>query len=238
MRRIAAATLCSLAACGPAIPGEQAEALTHVGFGGGFVPTHAPYGGFGGASACAPRRTPVILLHGNSESASDWLRPDSHGGPSAPADLAAAGYRGCELFAVTWLAPQGRSQKLLHFHDEAKADLVGGFIGDVVVYTGAARVDLVGHSMGVTVALHALDRGALWEHVRRFVSIAGGLRGLQSCIPWGPANPLAPACGSQDLFDADVFGFYPVYNPRMEAGGFRDRPAQHPGVIFSSIRAG
>ena len=180
----------------------------------------------------------VVLLHGNSESAGDWLRPDSHGGPSAPARLSAAGYSACEVFAVTWLAPRGRSQKLLHFHDEANADLVGGFLGDVLAYTGASQLDLVGHSMGVTVALHALERGALWGRVRKFIAIAGGLRGLQSCIPWGPANPLAPVCGSQNLLDADVFGFYPFYNPRMEAGGFRDRPAQHPGIQFSSIRAG
>jgi hypothetical protein len=61
---------------------------------------------------------------------------------------------------------------------------------------------------------------------------------LSSCLAVGPANPLAPACGSQNLLDADVFGFYPQWNPRMEAGGFRDRPAQHPGVLFAGIRAG
>jgi pimeloyl-ACP methyl ester carboxylesterase len=226
------------AACGPALPSDAPQALARAQFGGHFHPAHAPYGGFGGADDCTPHRTPVILLHGNTESADDWLRADSHGGPSAPARLAAAGYNACELFAVTWLAPQGRTQKLLHFHDEANADLVGGFIRDVLAYTGAKSVDLIGHSMGVTVALHALDRGALWSRVRRFVSIAGALRGVESCLSVGPANPLAPACGSQNVFDSDVFGFYPFSNPRMEAGGFRDRPAQHPAVTFASIGAG
>lgn len=227
-----------LAGCGPESGPDAVDSLTRAGFGGGFRPAHAPYGGFGGADACTPKRTPVVLLHGNSESAGDWLRPDSHGGPSAPARLVQAGYTACEVFAVTWLAPQGRSQKWLHYHDEAKADLVAGFLGDVLAYTGAQRVDLVGHSMGVTVALHALDRNALWGRVRRFVAIAGGLRGLQSCLAWGPANPLAPVCGSENDVDPELFGFYPFFNPRMEDGGFRDRPAQHPGVIFSSIRAG
>ena len=238
MRSLAALALLAAACGGPSLPGEASEALAQAGFGGGFAPQHAPYGGFGGARGCTPRRTPVVLLHGNSESAADWLRPDSHGGPSAPARLLAAGYSACEVFAVTWLAPQGRAQKLLHFHDEAKADLVAGFLGDVLAYTGARKVDLIGHSMGVTVALHALDRGALWERVRRFVSIAGGLRGLSSCLAVGDANPLAPTCGAQNLFDPDVFGFYPRFNPRLEEGGFRQRPAQHPGVVFSSIRAG
>jgi pimeloyl-ACP methyl ester carboxylesterase len=181
---------------------------------------------------------PVVLLHGNTESAGDWLRPASDGGPSAPEHFYAAGYSRCEVFAVTWLAPAGRSQKLLHFHDEAKADLVAGFIRDVLAYTKAPQVDVIGHSMGATVGLHALDRGALWPRVRRFVSIAGGLRGLANCVPVGPANPLAPVCGSQNLLDADVFGFYPAWNPRMEAGGFRSRPSQHPEVVFASITAG
>ena len=221
-------------ACGGVAPAGQEDALAHATFGGGFAPSHAPYGGFGGAAHCTPRRTPVILLHGNTESAGDWLRPDSHGGPSAPAVLAARGYLPCEVFAVTWLAPQGRSQKLMHFHDEAEADLVGGFVKDVLAYTHAQSVDLIGHSMGATVGLHALDRGGLWGHTRRFVAIAGGLRGLQSCL----SAPNVPVCGAQNIFDPDVFGFYPFYNPRMEPGGFRDRPAQHPNVTFASLRAG
>ena len=164
--------------------------------------------------------------------------PASNGGPSVPAHFTAAGYRGCELFAVTWLAPSARSYKLLNFHDEGKADQVAGFINDVLAYTGAARVDLVGHSMGVTVGLHALDRGGLWGRVRRIVSIAGGLRGLATCVPFGPANPTVPTCGAQNQLDSDVFGFYPAFNPRMEPGGFRQRPAQHPDVGFYSLRAG
>jgi pimeloyl-ACP methyl ester carboxylesterase len=236
------ATACALAAtvgCSAAIDQtSDTSALAHARFGGGFNPAHAPYGGWGGEASCTPARTPAILIHGNSESADDWLRPDSHGGPSVPAVLAAAGYRGCELFAVTWLSAAARANKYLNHHDEAKADLVAGFIDDVLAYTGAAQVDLIGHSMGVTVALHALDRDALWTSVRRFVSIAGGLRGLATCLNVGPANPFIPTCGSQNLFDDDVFGFYPIENPRMEAGGFRDRPAQHPAVLFYSLRAG
>src|SRR2546429_139049 len=90
-------------ACGPETPAAAPEALSRAQSGGQFHPARGPSGGFGGADRCTPRRTPVVLLHGNSESADDWLRPDSHGGPSAPARLAAAGYTACEVFAVTWL---------------------------------------------------------------------------------------------------------------------------------------
>src|SRR4051794_22288975 len=99
-----------LAGCGPEPAPDGAEPLSRAAFGGGFRPAHAPYGGFGGADGCTAKRTPVILLHGNSESAEDWLRPDSHGGPSSTARLLQAGYTGCEVFAVTWLPARGRSK--------------------------------------------------------------------------------------------------------------------------------
>lgn len=238
-RALAAAAAISLG-CAPAAfdSADAPDLRAHPGFVGGFHPRHAPYGGFGGAAHCAPARTPVILLHGNTESAEDWLRPASDGGPSVPARFAAAGYRGCELFAVTWLPAAGRAFKQLHVHDEAEADQVAGFIDDVLAYTRAAQVDLVGHSMGVTVALHALDRDGAWPRVRRFIAIAGALRGLDSCLAAGPANPAIPACWAQSLADPEVFGFYPSLNPRMQEGGFRDRPAQHPSVLFYGVRAG
>ena len=229
--------LALLAGCGG--PLEQATAqeadARRASFGGSFHPAHAPYGGFGGASNCTPSRTPVVLLHGNTESAEDWLRPASDGGPSAAARL---GYLPCELFAVTWLPAQGRSQKLLHVHDAAQADQVAGFLREVLAYTGARKLDLIGHSMGVTVGLHALDKAQLWGSVRRFVAIAGGLRGLDNCLPYGSANPAVPVCWGQSLYDPDVFGYYPAFNPRMESGGFRAAPARHPQVLFYSLGAG
>lgn len=237
--RLAAGLALSLAlGCAAEGPDFAPDDLRSPGFAGGFAPAHAPYGGFGGAAHCAPSRTPVILLHGNTESAADWLRSDSKGGPSVPAQLYAAGYRKCEVFAVTWLPLAGRSVEQAHFHDPAIADQVAGFVADVRAYTGAAQVDVVGHSMGVTVGLHALDRGTLWPQVRRFVALAGALRGLDECLAVGAANPLVPACGAQSVLDPDVFGFYPAFNPRMEAGGFRDQPARHPSVAFASILAG
>ena len=239
-RSLALAAL--LAGCSPALDSTDAADLralgARAGFAGGFQPRHAPYGGFGGAARCTPTRAPVVLLHGNGESADDWLRPASDGSAPAPARLAEAGYRGCEVFAVTWLPAATRGLKQLHVHDAAEADQVAGFLDDVRAYTGASQVDVIGHSMGVTVAMHALDRSQGWYRVRRFVAIAGGLRGLDGCLPWGPDNPLVPVCGGQGLADAETFGFYPVFNPRLEPGGFRARPAQHPEVLFYGLRAG
>lgn len=92
-----------------------------------------------------------------------------------------------------------------------------------------------------TVAIHGLDYGGLWGSVRKFISISGALRGLSSCWWMGYANPVAPTCGSQNVFDSNIFGFfpnlYPAYNPRMGDGGYRDRPSGK-SAQFYSIRAG
>jgi hypothetical protein len=91
------------------------------------------------------------------------------------------------------------------------------FIEDVKAYTGSTEVDIVAHSLGVSMTLAALtwsaneddDDVAVWNSVRRFIDIAGGLRGLCACVAVGYANPLVSTCGSQNLMDPYTFGFYP-----------------------------
>jgi pimeloyl-ACP methyl ester carboxylesterase len=205
-------------------------------FGGGFRPSAPGVTGFGGG-ACKAERTPVVFLHGNASRASDWAIRASDGGPSVLAIFRAAGYRDCELYGLDWLTPAEQKGQQYNYHTAARAELVRGFLDDVRRATGKAQVDLVGHSMGVTLGLLALEDPLQLAGVRRFVGIAGGLRGLQTCLVVGPANPLATTCGSQNLFDPETFGFFPLANPRMEKGGFRDRPAQG-GPRYYTIRAG
>ena len=225
---------------GPALVDSEDAALRATAFeqfGGGFKPRDAPWGGFGGG-ACKPARTPVLFLHGNSERAGDWNRSSSAGGRSVYAEFIRAGYQPCELFGLTWLSPLQQATQQDNVHDAGKARRVGAFIADVLAYTGGGQIDLIGHSMGVTVGMHALDYNHQWPAARRIVAIAGALRGLQSCVPYGPADPFFPVCGGQNLFDPELFGFYPAYNQRMQAGGFSARAAQHPTTRFAAITAG
>lgn len=226
------------------LAGAPAAALTHTGgshqFAGGFAPSNAPHGGFGGG-ACTPQRTPVVFLHGNGDEAKNWDYPAATGVPSVYEAFRAAGYGDCELFGVNYLSASERSAPQLNYHEPGTADLVAGFIADVMAHTGASQVDVVAHSLGVTVGLHALDRAGLWGQVRRFVAIGGALRGLVSCYWAGYANPAVPTCGSQNLWASHVFGLYPhtwyAWNPRMGNGGFRDRPGST-SARFYSLRAG
>jgi pimeloyl-ACP methyl ester carboxylesterase len=222
---------------GGAAPGEPSDFT--AAFGGGFAPRDAPDGGFGGG-ACVARKTPVVFLHGNADQARTWARASSDGGPSVLAAFFAAGYTRCELFGLNWLAGVDAATPQRTVHTAARAQRVRSFLDDVRRYTGKAQVDLVAHSMGVTVGLHALEGTGQAAGTRRFVAIAGGLRGLDSCLNIGPANPLWPNCGAQSLADHDLFGFYPLQNPRLEGSGFRSlgAAATAGSPLFSSIHAG
>lgn len=196
-------------------------------FAGGFSP-YAPWGGFGGGS-CTASKTPVVFLHGNGDEAKNWDAPTSTGVPSVYDEFKAAGYNDCELFGLNWLSPTERSLPQFNYHTPAKADLIADFLWDVKAYTGSSQVDVVGHSLGVTMGLYALDNGGLWSSTRRFIGIAGGMRGLVACTYVGYANPAYPTCGSQNLYNSGIFGLYPhswwTWNPRMGNGGFRDDPS-------------
>lgn len=205
-------------------------------FAGGFQPSNAPWGGFGGG-ACAASRTPVVFLHGNGDEAKNWDYPTSTGVASVYDQFRASGYNDCELFGLDWLSSSERSAPSLNYHQPAKADLIADFLWDVMAYTGASQVDVVAHSLGSTMALFAIDEANLWSSTRRFVSISGGLRGLAACTWVGSANPLATTCGSQNIYDSRIFGLYPhswwTWNPRMGNGGFRDDPSGKSTLFYS-----
>lgn len=217
-----------------------ASALNYQGsanqFAGGFQPSTAPWGGFGGGS-CTANRTPVVFLHGNGDEAKNFDFPSSTGVASVYDGFRAAGYNDCELFGINWLSPSENSQPQLNYHQPSKADLIADFLWDVKAYTGSSQVDVVGHSLGVTMALFAIEEGGLWSSVRRFIGIAGGMRGLSACWWVGHGNPLYPTCGSQNLFNSNIFGLYPhswsTWNPRMGNGGFRDDPAGQSTLFYT-----
>lgn len=247
----------ALATAGCATSGEddsgtpEESSLSYDGpasqFAGGFAPRNAPYGGFGGGS-CVATHTPVIFVHGNGVNAGYFAKPTASGAPTVYATLKAAGYNDCELFGVTWLASseQGASVLQYNYHTGTKAARIRDFINDVKAYTGKSKVTIIAHSMGVTVSLHGITYGNLWSSIDSFINVAGGLRGLSSCIAIGYANPAAPTCGSQNWFDSNTFGFWPdgvaaASNPRTGTSastGFRNAPAAHPGTRFFTISGG
>src|SRR5882672_2609734 len=101
---------------GPGDPGDLESTLQDVvyngaanQFAGGFHPSNAPDGGFGG---------------GNCVNATFFARPTSNGAPTVYATLKAAGYNDCELFGITWLNPTEQANQPLNFHTATKAAMI------------------------------------------------------------------------------------------------------------------
>ncbi|MFO7570033.1 MAG: hypothetical protein R6W75_09565, partial [Smithellaceae bacterium] len=178
-------------------------------YAGGFNP-QTGFGGFGGG-ACRADRTPVIFIHGNGDRATNWDSQvtGSVGDYQVPKrsvyqEFKARGYNDCELFGVTYLSSGEQASPQTNYHEPQKYDILIRFIESVKSYTGKKQVDIVAHSLGASMALAALtyqdhqSGSGGWGSVRRFVNIAGGIRGLPPCLDAGFVNPFVSTCGSQN----------------------------------------
>src|SRR5215213_7658410 len=164
-------------------------------FPAGFdTPTDASLGvpviGFGAAGPV--HRTPVILLHGNNDTpypTSCNPYGDVHDLASfletrgyRPSELWGLGYQGdqCDLVA----SPTNRSAAA-HTTVANVPDL-RAFVRAVLVYTGAKRVDIVGHSLGGTLAREWMRQDHAYHLVQHLVAIDSPNHGIVDCSP----NPL------------------------------------------------
>ena len=176
------------------------------------------YGGnsFGGKAGAADAlvNQPVIFIHGNSDSALGQSSTLT-GWNSSINYFLSQGYKTSELYATTW----GDANPLLsgnQYHSKPNLQKIRAFIQAVKAYTGAAKVDVVTHSMGVTLARKAILGGAandaanggsynlgspLTSGIDAFVGIAGANYGLVSCYQTGGSTPTCAATN----------GLYPGY---------------------------
>jgi len=222
-------------------------------YAGGFNPG-VGNGGFGGGS-CTASKTPVIFIHGNGDNAISWdMPPGNVSGYTTPPrsvydEMKARGYNDCELFGVTYLSSSEQSAAQYNYHSSSKYSIIKTFIDKVKAYTGKSQVDIVTHSMGVSMTLASLQYYGNWSSVRKFINIAGGVRGLYSCYYTGYANAYATTCGSQNIYNSYTFGFFPegwyygvwVTNNWTGSGtskSLRQMPQNHTSVSFYTIAAG
>ena len=222
-------------------------------YAGGFDP-QVGYGGFGGGD-CTPSKTPVIFIHGNADRAINWDSPVVNGVKGYPPPTRSVydefkehGYNDCELFGITYLDATEQANPQINYHHPGKEEILSDFIAAVMDYTKKDKVDIVTHSLGVSMTIAALNRDNSWNNVRRFVNIAGGIRGLNSCIYVGYMSTLTPTCDSENFFNPFIFGLFP--DNGIPAGGrnewtgantvfsMRQIPQHHPEVNFYTLLAG
>jgi triacylglycerol lipase len=157
---------------------------------------------------------PVIFIHGNSDSALG--QSSSATGWNASINyFLSQGYKTSEIYATTW----GDANPLLsayQYHSKTNLQRIRAFIQAVKAYTGATKVDIVTHSMGVTLTRKAILGGSgndaanggsynlgspITSSVDTFVGISGANQGLVSCYQTGGTTPTC----------ANTNGLYPGY---------------------------
>ena len=161
----------------------------------GLSPAQAAAAGYNDWS-CQPsdaHPNPVVLVHGLGGTDGNW----SYIGPQ----LAAAGY--C-AFSLTYgkaspSYPNGGFRPIVESAEE-----ISGFIDDVRATTGAAEVDIIGHSEGGFHSLYVPKRFGLGAIVGRVVALAPPSHGttMSGLIPAGRTLGFMPMA----KVIADLFG--------------------------------
>ena len=171
-----------------------------------------PVIGFGAAGPVT--RTPVILLHGNNDTPFPTAC-NPYGRIQALAQyLADNGYATSEVWGLGYEGDQcdlgvdpTRRSSIAHTNAANVPDL-RRFVRAVLAFTGAKQVDIVGHSLGVTLAREWMREDEAQSIVRRLVAIDGPNHGIINCSP-APANYWqAPSLG----------GFTPTSDVCQEVG--------------------
>jgi pimeloyl-ACP methyl ester carboxylesterase len=136
---------------------------------------------------------PVIFLHGNNDTPFVTACNPLGYIHNAAQFLLAHGYRASELWGLGYQGDQCDllteiTRKSGVGHSTAAAvPLLRAFVKAVLEYTGGDQVDIVGHSLGVTVAREWMLQDNSYELVRGMVAIDGPNHGIISCSP-SPAN--------------------------------------------------
>jgi pimeloyl-ACP methyl ester carboxylesterase len=130
---------------------------------------------------------PIVLIHGNAGYPSHWDR--------TVAVLKANGWTDAMIFRPSWgskISPTSND------HYGSELDTVKTALKNALAKSTTGKIDVMGHSMGVTLAAKAILDLGYASKVRTFVSIAGAWRGLLSCGVY-PYNVWNSTCGSNGL---------------------------------------
>jgi len=176
--------------------------------------------GFGGSTSktldCAITKQPVIFIHGNGDTVDGTGMPMG-GWINSRNYFISKGYKPSELYAVNW-GLSGATNASFNYHSIYNLSKVYRFIKAVQTYTGASKVDVISHSLGVTLTRRAIKGGTVSDYangsltlgtslnsfVDTFVGIAGANRGLLTCGEW-PLNVWTPTCGPHGLSVNNTF---------------------------------
>lgn len=142
------------------------------------------------AQAC---KDAVVLVHGNTGSPSDWN--NTYG------ELLNSGYGTAEIQRPDW---GSKSCAACNNHSGSEEDPVVDAIVEALAVSCTGKIDVIGHSMGATLAAKQIVDYSLAAQVDTFVGVAGAFRGLWTCgtYPW---NVWSSTCGYWGLSVSSPF---------------------------------
>jgi pimeloyl-ACP methyl ester carboxylesterase len=134
----------------------------------------------------------VVLVHGNSGSPSDW--------DNTYELLLDNGYSSSQIYRPSW----GSSYAANNNHSGSEETPVRNDISAALNASCTGKIDVIGHSMGVTLAAQQIIKLNKSNQVDTFVGVAGAYKGLWTCgaYPW---NIWTPTCGSNGLSISSPF---------------------------------
>jgi pimeloyl-ACP methyl ester carboxylesterase len=138
--------------------------------------TNRPMVGFGGDGG-GVTRTPVIFIHGNTVSARFWLPAREH--------FREAGYTGDEVWALGY----GWDSVRYFDSDDLSVPSVDRIVTSVMDYLSkksgrpVRQVDIVGHSLGVTLVRQWMKQTNSFHKVRNFIGACGANQGVWTAWP-------------------------------------------------------
>mgnify|MGYP001177337255 FL=1 len=142
------------------------------------------------ANAC---KDAVVLVHGNTASPSSWNNTVS--------ELYRRGYSSSDLFLPNW---GSKTCAACNNHSGSEETPVRNAIIDAVNASCTGRIDVIAHSMGVTLSIQQIDKLAASGFVDSFVGIAGATKGLRTCGVY-PFNVWSSTCGRDGLSISSPF---------------------------------
>jgi len=137
--------------------------------------------------AAAQCRDNVVLVHGNTGSPTDFDNTYN--------ELRARGWAANQIFRPNW---GSKTCAACNDHNGSEETPVETAISQALASSCTGKVDIIGHSMGNTLAARVITRRSWSGRVESFVSIAGAFRGLWTCGTY-PFNVISSTCGPWGL---------------------------------------
>jgi len=129
----------------------------------------------------------VVLVHGNAGQPSDWNNTYNR--------LLNSGYTAAQIYRPNW---GSKSCAVCNDHNGAEETPVRQAINYAIAQSCTGKIDIIGHSMGVTLAAQQIIEMDNSSNVDAFVGVAGAYRGLFTCGVY-PFNVPTSTCGRYGL---------------------------------------